>query len=233
MRYRLINPLLCRRCGSLLRLAEKDLVLYKAAGFFQENSTLLSQCAYCIGRRKRVDIKYELPRRIDAGYPCGVITALPGNTFTETEWIEPLARPEPAIGSDKDSPFAHLTETERTELNGIAVWLCSVLARRAELGDVAFDTKPIPRYTKVFFDIGTEELRARHDGHAIKAVFDYWISENCPQHWHLAVAMLFREAFTLAATFKDNVTIRQSLIQLLGLDASGRSLMRHLRRSGG
>jgi len=104
-------------------------------------------------------------------------------------------------------------------INPLLCRRCGSLLRLAELGDVAFDTKPIPRYTKVFFNIGTEELRAWHDGHTIKAVFDYWISENCPQHWHLAVAMLFREAFTLAATFQDNVTIRQSLIQLLGLDA--------------
>jgi len=211
------TPRLCKHCGSLVSLDEKGIKLYKAAGFYSDNSSMLSRCAYCIRGRLAVRIKHELPRRIDASYPYGVISVLPGNTFTETEYIEPLKMPEARPGLDPSSPFAVLTGMEVKELVGIASWLCAALGRQGTSNGDVFDPTTVPRYSRKLCVLGREVLRDNLDSAAVRVTFDAWVADNKPKRWLYALTAVFKEAFSMKAEGADCETILQSLQGMIGL----------------
>jgi len=182
-------------------LGDKEVAAYHAAGFLTDGEARIRRCPYCIGKRRRVDQRRELPRRIDAGYPYGVISALPGNYFVETTWIEPRERPGPRPGTDPVSDLPALTQHEAKSVERVIACLAKVLTRWQDEGEVALGGFRAPSYcfASAPFSIGIECLMQGLDGKSTCAAFDTWLAKKKPMAYLLAASLVCRSAFAAAA----------------------------------
>lgn len=208
----IVSPLPCRHCGSLVGLDEKQLELYRSAGFYRDGIPSLSRCCYCIGGRKAVEIRRDLPMRIDASYPYGVLTELPGNNWNDWEWILPIKRPGPRPDLCPESPFACLTELETDALLAIADSIGSFADSRKEEVRANAPVYAPPRYARFLMKLGVEAIGGGTDESGIAAVYEDWAERHEPKAWILAALLLCRKGFALAAAAKESQQIKEALL---------------------
>jgi hypothetical protein len=207
-----VSPLPCVHCGSLVGLDEKQLELYRSAGLYRDGIPSLSRCCYCIGGRGAVETRHDLPMRIDASYPYGVLTELPGNNWSDREWILPIKRPGPRPGFCPESPFACLTELETDALLAIADSIGAFADSRREEGRANAPAYAPPRYARFLMEIGIEAIGGGTDESGITAVYEDWAERKGPRAWILAALLLCRKGFALAAAGKESPQIKEALL---------------------